>query len=42
MMNVMDMLNENIGDYKVQNQWSEAVKTWKKDLFREPLSLTVM
>ena len=36
MMNVMDMLNENIGDYKVQNQWSEAVKTWKKDLFREP------
>lgn len=42
MMNVMDMLNENIGDYKVQNQWSEAVKTWKRIYSENLLSLTVM
>lgn len=36
MRNVMKMLLENIGDFVVPNQWSETVKTWKKDLFRTP------
>ena len=36
MKNVMNMLIESIGDYKVPNQWQETVKTWKKDFLRVP------
>ncbi len=36
MRNVMKKLLENIGDYTVPAQWSETVKTWKKDLFKTP------
>ena len=36
MKNVLAMLNEEIGDYQVPNQWQEAVKAWKKDLYRVP------
>ncbi len=36
MKNVMNMLIESIGDYKVSNQWQETVKTWKKDFLRVP------
>lgn len=36
MRNVMNMLIENIGDYTVLNQWSETIRLWKKDLFKEP------
>lgn len=36
MRNVMKKLLENIGDYTVSAQWSETVKTWKKDLYKTP------
>lgn len=36
MRNVMKNLLENIGDYTVSAQWSETVKTWKKDLYKTP------
>lgn len=36
MRNVMKKLLESIGDYTVPTQWSETVKTWKKDLFKTP------
>ena len=36
MKNVIKILTEEIGDFTVPNQWSETVKNWKKDLFREP------
>jgi acetolactate synthase-1/2/3 large subunit len=36
MRNVMNMLIETIGDFTVPNQWSETVKSWKKDLHRTP------
>ena len=36
MKNVINMLLDSIGDYKVTTMWSETVKTWKKDLYREP------
>ncbi len=36
MKNVMNMLIEEVGDYQVPRQWQETVKTWKKELFREP------
>lgn len=36
MKNVINMLLDSIGDYKVTTMWSETVKNWKKDLYREP------
>ena len=36
MRNVMNMLIENIGDFAVLNQWSDTIRLWKKDLFKEP------
>ncbi len=36
MKNVLNMLNEEIGDYVVPNQWQETVKEWKKSFFRTP------
>ena len=36
MKNVINMLLDSIGDYKVTTMWSETVKTWKKALYREP------
>ncbi|MCD8025832.1 MAG: biosynthetic-type acetolactate synthase large subunit [Clostridiales bacterium] len=36
MRNVMNMLIDSIGDYQVPAQWSQTVKTWKKDLFKKP------
>lgn len=36
MRNVINALLDGIGDFTVQNQWSEIVKTWKKDLFKQP------
>lgn len=36
MKNVLNMLNEEIGDYVVPNQWQETVKSWKKSFFRTP------
>lgn len=36
MRNVINALLDGIGDFTVQNQWSETVKTWKKDLFKQP------
>lgn len=36
MKNVINMLLDSIGDYKVTTMWSETVKSWKKDLYREP------
>ena len=36
MKNVMNMLIDSIGDYKVPVQWQETVKTWKKDFLRVP------
>lgn len=36
MKNVMSTLIGEIGDYRVSNQWTETVKTWKKDMFRVP------
>ena len=34
MKNVIKMLNEEIGDYKVSEEWSDTVKNWRKELFR--------
>lgn len=36
MRNVMNKMLENIGDYTVSAQWSETVKNWKKDLYKNP------
>ena len=36
MKNVINMLLDSIGHYKVTTMWSETVKNWKKDLYREP------
>lgn len=36
MKNVIKMLNEEIGDYKVSEEWSDTVKNWRKELFRVP------
>ena len=36
MKNVINMSLDSIGDYKVTTMWSETVKNWKKDLYREP------
>ena len=36
MKNVLQMLNDEIGDYVVPNQWQETVKGWKKSFFRTP------
>ncbi len=35
MKNVINMLLDSIGDYKVTTMWSETVKNWK-NLYREP------
>lgn len=32
MRNVMNMLLESIGDFKVEAEWSETVKSWQKDM----------
>ena len=36
MKNVIKMLNEEIGDYKVSEEWSDTVKNWRQELFRLP------
>lgn len=36
MRNVMNMLNDGIGDYSVNEDWNKTVSAWKKDLFKEP------
>lgn len=36
MKNVIKMLNEEIGDYKVSEEWSDTVKNWRQELFRVP------
>ena len=36
MKNVLQMLNDEIGDYVVPNEWQETVKGWKKSFFRTP------
>ena len=36
MRNVMNMLIDSIGDFTVPQEWSETVKTWKKDLYKTP------
>lgn len=36
MKNVLNMLNDEIGDYVVPNQWQETVKNWRKSFYRVP------
>ncbi len=36
MKNVIKMLNEEIGDYQVSQEWSDTVKNWKQELYRVP------
>lgn len=36
MKNVIKMLNEEIGDYQVSQDWSDTVKNWKQELYRVP------
>ena len=36
MRNVMDKLNDEIGDFVVPKQWSETVKSYQKDMKAEP------
>jgi acetolactate synthase-1/2/3 large subunit len=36
MRNVMDMLNEQIGDYTVTDEWRETVSSWQTALKKEP------
>ncbi|MEE1061144.1 MAG: biosynthetic-type acetolactate synthase large subunit [Ruminococcus sp.] len=36
MKNVIKMLNEEIGDYQVSQEWSDTVKNWRQELFRVP------
>ena len=36
MKNVMNALNENIGDIKAPEEWTETVIRWKSELYQEP------